>query len=47
MTIVVELEPRLLMALMLTLLVPTAVGVPEMIPFVALTVRPTGKPVAL
>jgi hypothetical protein len=36
--------PVLLLALRLTFDVPAAVGVPEITPVVALTVRPAGKP---
>ena len=38
--------PELLVALMVTVEVPAAVGVPEIKPVVALTDRPAGRPVA-
>ena len=39
--------PPLLVALSVTLVVPAAVGVPEITPVVVLTERPAGNPVAL
>ena len=38
--------PPVLMAEMVTDLVPAAVGVPEMSPLVVFTLRPVGRPVA-
>jgi hypothetical protein len=40
-------DPPALVALRVTVEVATAVGVPEITPLVALTVRPAGNPVAL
>jgi hypothetical protein len=40
-------EPPAFVALRLTVEVAAAVGVPEITPLVALTVRPAGNPVAL
>ena len=39
--------PPALVALMVTLYVPAAVGVPEISPVLVLTLRPGGKPAAL
>jgi len=39
--------PPALAALMVTLAVPAAVGVPEMRPLAELTLKPAGSPVAL
>jgi hypothetical protein len=40
-------EPAVLVALRVTAEVAAAVGVPEINPLVALTIRPAGSPVAL
>jgi hypothetical protein len=40
-------EPAALVALKVTAEVAAAVGVPEIVPLVAFTVRPAGSPVAL
>ena len=47
MTKVAEPVPVILAALMLTLVVPVALGVPVMAPLLVLTLRPAGNPVAL
>ena len=39
--------PPALLALMVTLVVPTEVGVPDMRPLAALTLKPAGRPTAL
>jgi hypothetical protein len=44
---VAEPVPAALVALIVTLKLPAAVGVPEMTPVVVLTDSPAGKPVAL
>ena len=44
---VAEPVPPALVALMVTLEVPAAVGVPEINPVVVLTLKPAGSPVAL
>ena len=46
-TKVAEPVPPALVALMLTLVVPVALGVPVMAPLLVLTLRPAGNPVAL
>jgi hypothetical protein len=40
-------EPTELVALRVTVEIAAAVGIPEIVPLVALTVRPAGSPVAL
>ena len=39
--------PVILVAMMVTLVIPAAVGVPEITPVAVFTVRPVGRPVAL
>ena len=46
-TKVAEPVPPAFVALMLTLVVPVALGVPVMAPLLVLTLRPAGNPVAL